>query len=107
MIDPAGRTVDYLRISVTDRCNERCLYCMPEHYSAWVPRADLLTYEEILAIARTGVRLGFKRFRVTGASRSCAGDRGIHRAADPAARGGIGATDDERDPAGATGTPAL
>src|ERR1700683_90203 len=66
MIDPVGRTVDYLRISVTDRCNERCLYCMPEHYNAWLPRADLLTYEEIPAIARTGVRLGFKRFRVTG-----------------------------------------
>jgi len=66
MIDPVGRIVDYLRISVTDRCNERCLYCMPEHYSAWLPRNDLLTYEEILAIARAGVRLGFKRFRVTG-----------------------------------------
>jgi cyclic pyranopterin phosphate synthase len=66
MIDPAGRIVDYLRISVTDRCNERCLYCMPEHYSAWLPRADLLTYDEILAVARAGVRLGFKRFRVTG-----------------------------------------
>jgi cyclic pyranopterin phosphate synthase len=66
MIDPAGRTVDYLRISVTDRCNERCLYCMPEHYSAWLPREDLLTYDEILAVVRTGVRLGFKHFRVTG-----------------------------------------
>jgi len=66
MIDPSGRVVDYLRISVTDRCNERCLYCMPEHYSAWLPREDLLTYDEILAIARAGVRLGFKRFRVTG-----------------------------------------
>ena len=66
MIDPSGRTVDYLRISVTDRCNERCLYCLPEHYSAWLPRIDLLTYEEILAVARAGVRLGFKRFRVTG-----------------------------------------
>jgi cyclic pyranopterin phosphate synthase len=66
MIDPVGRIVDYLRISVTDRCNERCLYCMPEPYNAWLPRADLLTYEEILAIARTGARLGFKRFRVTG-----------------------------------------
>jgi cyclic pyranopterin phosphate synthase len=66
MIDPVGRRVDYLRISVTDRCNERCLYCMPEHYNAWLPRADLLTYEEILAIARTGSRLGFSRFRVTG-----------------------------------------
>jgi cyclic pyranopterin phosphate synthase len=66
MIDPAGRTVDYLRISVTDRCNERCLYCMPEHYSNWLPRADILTYDEILAIVRTGVGLGFKHFRVTG-----------------------------------------
>jgi GTP 3',8-cyclase len=66
MIDPAGRVVDYLRISVTDRCNERCLYCMPENYSAWLPRAEILTYGEILAIARAGVGLGFKRFRVTG-----------------------------------------
>ena len=66
MIDPAGRMVDYLRISVTDRCNERCLYCMPEHYNAWLPRADLLSYQEILAIARAGARLGFRRFRVTG-----------------------------------------
>src|SRR5271156_4570440 len=66
MIAPAGRTVDYLRISVTDRCNERCLYCMPEHYSDWLPRADLLQYDEILAIVRAAVRLGFKRFRVTG-----------------------------------------
>jgi cyclic pyranopterin phosphate synthase len=66
MIDPSGRRVDYLRISVTDRCNERCLYCMPEHYSDWLPRADLLTYDEIIAIARTGVKLGFRHFRVTG-----------------------------------------
>lgn len=66
MIDPAGRTVDYLRISVTDRCNERCLYCMPENYSSWLPRGDLLTYEEIVAVARVGAALGFKRFRVTG-----------------------------------------
>jgi cyclic pyranopterin phosphate synthase len=66
MIDPAGRTVDYLRISVTDRCNERCLYCMPEHYAAWLPRADLLSFDEFLAIASVGVRLGFRNFRVTG-----------------------------------------
>jgi len=66
MIDPAGRTVDYLRISVTDRCNERCLYCMPEHYSNWLPRGGLLTYEEILAVARTGIRLGMRNFRITG-----------------------------------------
>ena len=66
MIDPSGRSVDYLRISVTDRCNEHCLYCMPEHYSAWLPRADVLTYEEILAIVRVGVGMGLRRFRVTG-----------------------------------------
>jgi len=66
MIDPAGRTVDYLRISVTDRCNERCLYCMPEHYSAWLPQPDILTYPELLAIARAGTRVGFRHFRVTG-----------------------------------------
>jgi len=66
LIDPNGRSVDYLRISVTDRCNERCLYCLPENYSNWLPRADILTDAELLAIARTAVTLGFKKFRVTG-----------------------------------------
>ncbi|MGO8696653.1 MAG: GTP 3',8-cyclase MoaA [Limisphaerales bacterium] len=65
-IDPLGRTVDYLRISITDRCNERCLYCLPEHYSSWLPRGEVLAYDEVLAIARAAVSLGFKRFRVTG-----------------------------------------
>jgi cyclic pyranopterin phosphate synthase len=66
LIDPNGRHVDYLRISVTDRCNERCLYCLPEHYSDWLPRAEVLRDEEILAVVRTAVALGFKKFRVTG-----------------------------------------
>jgi len=66
MIDPAGRIVDYLRISVTDRCNERCLYCLPEHFQAWMPRKDILSYEEILAIVEVAVERGFKHFRVTG-----------------------------------------
>ena len=66
MIDPNGRLVDYLRISVTDRCNERCLYCLPENYSSWLPRAEILNDEELLAVARTAVALGFKKFRVTG-----------------------------------------
>jgi len=65
-IDPNGRRVDYLRISVTDRCNERCLYCLPENYSNWLPRAEILSDEELLAVARTAVSLGFKKFRVTG-----------------------------------------
>lgn len=63
---PLGRAVDYLRISVTDRCNERCLYCMPEQFQAWTPREEILTYEEILAIVEVAVERGFKHFRVTG-----------------------------------------
>lgn len=63
---PQARTVDYLRISITDRCNERCLYCMPEQFQAWTPREEILTYEEILAIVEVAVARGFKNFRVTG-----------------------------------------
>ena len=66
LIDPNGRRVDYLRISVTDRCNERCLYCLPENYTDWLPRAEILRDDELLAVARTAVSLGFKKFRVTG-----------------------------------------
>jgi len=63
---PLARQVDYLRISVTDRCNERCLYCMPEQFQAWTPREEILTYEEILTIVEVAVTRGFKHFRVTG-----------------------------------------
>lgn len=66
LIDPSGRTVDYLRISVTDRCNERCLYCLTENHSGWLPRAGILSDAELFAIVRAAVSLGFKRFRVTG-----------------------------------------
>jgi len=64
--DAFGRTVDYLRISITDRCNERCLYCLPENYSDWLPRGEILDYDELLAIVRVATALGFKKFRVTG-----------------------------------------
>ena len=64
--DSFGRTVDYLRISITDRCNERCLYCLPENYSNWLPRGEILAFAELLAIVRATTALGFKRFRVTG-----------------------------------------
>jgi cyclic pyranopterin phosphate synthase len=60
------RHVDYLRISVTDRCNERCLYCLPENFQKWTPREEVLTYEEILSVVETAVERGFKHFRVTG-----------------------------------------
>ncbi len=62
----APRTVDYLRISITDRCNERCLYCMPEGFAGWKERADILTYEEILRVVRVATGLGLRKFRVTG-----------------------------------------
>ncbi len=63
---PDGRTVDYLRISITDRCNERCLYCMPEGYTGWQARADTLTDDEIVRVARVAAGLGFRKFRLTG-----------------------------------------
>ena len=66
LTDPNGRQVDYLRISVTDRCNERCLYCLPENYQDWIVRAEVLSDDEFLAVVRTAVSLGFKKFRVTG-----------------------------------------
>jgi cyclic pyranopterin phosphate synthase len=66
LIDPSGRQVDYLRISVTDRCNERCLYCLTESHSGWLPRAEVLRDEELMAIVKAAVSLGFTRFRVTG-----------------------------------------
>lgn len=65
-VDAFGRTVDYLRISITDRCNERCLYCMPEGYKGWAEREDHLTRDEILRSVEAATRLGFRKFRVTG-----------------------------------------
>lgn len=58
--------VNYLRISVTDRCNERCLYCQPHGPFELLPRTDLLSYEEIVRVARVAVGLGIVKFRVTG-----------------------------------------
>ncbi|MEM6885580.1 MAG: GTP 3',8-cyclase MoaA [Verrucomicrobiota bacterium] len=66
MIDPVGRKVDYLRVSVTDRCNERCLYCMPEQFQQWIPRKEVLTDDELLAVIDTAAELGFRKFRITG-----------------------------------------
>jgi cyclic pyranopterin phosphate synthase len=67
LVDPHGRTVRDLRISVTDRCNLRCRYCMPAEGMEWLPRSDLLTYEEIERIARVCVeRFGFTGIRLTG-----------------------------------------
>ena len=65
MQDSFGRTIDYLRISVTDRCNLACRYCMPEGCS--LEKRPVLRYEQILAIAQVAVReAGFRKIRITG-----------------------------------------
>lgn len=67
LVDPFSRTVRDLRISVTDRCNLRCTYCMPADGLSWVPRAEVLTYEELARVARLCVeRFGFDGIRLTG-----------------------------------------
>lgn len=65
-LDPFGRRIDYMRLSITDRCNERCLYCMPEGFHDWRRRADILSDAEILAAARAFAAEGVTKFRVTG-----------------------------------------
>lgn len=65
MKDSFGRTIDYMRISITDRCNLRCRYCMPDGVE-WLPMADILTYEELLRVCRAGARLGIRHIKITG-----------------------------------------
>jgi cyclic pyranopterin phosphate synthase len=65
LVDPFGRTVRYLRVSVTDRCDFRCVYCMSESMS-FLPKADLLTLEELDRVCSTFVRLGTRKLRITG-----------------------------------------
>src|SRR5918992_500259 len=64
--DQFGRSIEYLRISVTDRCNFRCLYCMPAEGLPWLPKAQILSYEEIAAVVRQLAPLGLRRLRITG-----------------------------------------
>jgi len=64
--DQWGRSIEYLRISVTDRCNFRCVYCMPKEGLQWLPKADILTYEEITEVVRQLSPLGLRRLRITG-----------------------------------------
>ena len=66
MIDNCGRNIDYLRISVTDLCNLRCLYCMPEEGVKKLSHSDILSPEEIAAIASAAASLGIKKIRLTG-----------------------------------------
>ena len=73
-MDSFGRKIDYLRISITDRCNERCLYCMPEGYKGWEQTRDHLTADEIIRVVRVAAGLGFRKFRLTGGEPLVRGD---------------------------------
>jgi cyclic pyranopterin phosphate synthase len=66
LVDPQGRVVDYLRVSVTDRCNYGCSYCIPDDGVAHTDRADVLSFEEIAALVRVFASLGVRRVRLTG-----------------------------------------
>ena len=66
MEDGFGRRIEYLRISVTDKCNLRCVYCMPEEGLPWLRRGEILRYEEIAELVRVMAGMGLRRIRITG-----------------------------------------
>jgi GTP 3',8-cyclase len=66
MRDGFGRRIEYLRVSVTDKCNLRCVYCMPPEGLPWLKRDELLSYEEIAAVVRVMAGMGLRRVRITG-----------------------------------------
>ncbi|HDP75079.1 MAG TPA: radical SAM protein [Bacteroidales bacterium] len=66
MFDQFNRRINYLRISVTDRCNLRCTYCMPEEGIVQIPHSQILTFEEIVEITTIAVQHGFEKVRITG-----------------------------------------
>ena len=66
LIDGYGRKHDYLRVSVTERCNFRCQYCMPEKPFSWVPKENLLSYEDLFKFIKVGIDEGITKVRITG-----------------------------------------
>src|SRR5580658_10048356 len=64
--DRLGRPLESLRVSVTDRCNLRCLYCMPEEEYVWLPREELLSFEELARLVAVFTGLGVRQVRLTG-----------------------------------------
>ncbi len=64
--DNHGRVINYLRLAVTDRCNLRCFYCMPEEGIDWLSRKELMTYEEMLRVCSLLVKMGIEKIRITG-----------------------------------------
>lgn len=69
--DAHGRRIDYMRLSLTDRCNFRCVYCMPPEGRAHLPHAEILSYEELLRFCRISAALGISRYKVTGGEPLC------------------------------------
>ena len=66
MYDPFNRSINYLRVSITDRCNLRCVYCMPEEGIQLMDHREIISYEEILEVIREGIRIGITKVRITG-----------------------------------------
>ena len=66
MYDSYGRHIHYLRVSVTDRCNLRCTYCMPEEGVQWLPHAQILSLEDMARVVRAAAGLGFDKVRLPG-----------------------------------------
>jgi cyclic pyranopterin phosphate synthase len=66
LADTFNRRITYLRVSVTDRCNLRCVYCMPEAGLPWIPKAEILSYEEIVQVVRAAAKVGVCSIRLTG-----------------------------------------
>src|SRR3989441_13192625 len=66
MEDRYGHRISYLRVSITDRCNERCAYCMPGEFHEWLPREEILTFEETWRLIGIAAQLGVSKVRITG-----------------------------------------
>ena len=66
MKDIFNRNIDYIRISITDRCNLRCVYCMPEEGITLIEHEKLLTYEEIIRLCRNFAKIGISKVKITG-----------------------------------------
>ena len=102
MIDPFGRHITYLRVSVTDRCDFRCVYCMTEHMT-FLPKAELLTLEELERLCAAFIGKGVERLRITGGEPLVRKDvmRLIERLGARIGEGGPEGTDadDQRQPA--------
>ena len=74
LIDGHGRVVNYLRVSVTERCNFRCQYCMPEKPFSWVPKENLLSFEELFLFIKVAIDEGVDKIRITGGEPLLRGD---------------------------------